>query len=229
MLKYFTENTKLAEAITSCPILVQLLPRFNISLGFGDRTIGNVCNKFNVPLNLFLDVCNIYAFDNFRPSFKDISKTDIEHLINYLKESHIYYFNRRIPHIEKHLNIIAEQIDNKSGKILLRFFLQYKEEVKEHFDYEEENVFPLLNNLWNNTENSSEFYGYDEAHTNIEDTLNDLIQIVFKYLPSNVESENTIGMAFDILLLAEDLKKHALIEEHLLVPFVEYLERRNKK
>lgn len=229
MLKYFTENTKLADTITSYPSLIQLLPRFNISLGFGNKKIGEVCETFNVPTNLFLIVCNIYAFDNYRPSLTDISGTDIVHLISYLKKSHTHYFERRIPHIEKHLRIIAEQIDNKSGSVLLDFFLQYKKEVKEHFDYEEFTIFPLLNDLWNNQSAESQFTGYDEAHTNIEDTLDDLLQIVFKYLPGNIEHENTIGMAFDILQLAEDLKKHALIEERLLIPFIEYLERRNKK
>lgn len=229
MLKYFTENTKLADIITSYPSLIQLLPRFNISLGFGNKKIGEVCETFNVPTNLFLIVCNIYAFENYIPSLKDISGTDIVHLISYLKKSHTYYFERRIPHIEKHLKIITEQIDNKSGSVLLDFFIRYKKEVKEHFDYEEFTIFPLLNDLWNSQPTESQFTGYDEVHTNIEDTLDDLLQIVFKYLPSNIEHENTIGMAFDILQLAEDLKKHALIEERLLIPFIEYLERRDKK
>lgn len=228
MLKYFSENTKLAEAITVHPALIQLLPRFNISLGFGDKTIGGVCKEFAVPVNLFLVVCNIYAFESYRPTLSDISGTDTDGLIAYLKKSHAYYFDKRIPHIEKHLKIITEQIDRKQGAILMSFFLQYKKEVKEHFDYEEDTVFPMLKSLQENKYHDVGFIGYEEAHVNIEDTLDDLIQIVFKYLPGNVEYENSIGMAFDILQLAEDLKKHALIEERILMPFIEYMERRNE-
>lgn len=229
MLKFFTENTKLADAIASHPSLIQLLPRFNISLGFGDKKIGEICETFNVPTNLFLIVCNIYSSDSYRPSLQEISNTDIVHLVSYLKESHKYYFESRIPHIENHLRIITEQIDSKSGTILSKFFIQYKKELKEHFDFEEFTIFPLLNDLWNNQTIEYEFNGFDEAHTNIEDTLNDLIQIIFKYIPNNTKQENTIGMAFDILQLAEDLKKHALIEEYLLVPLFEHLERRSLK
>lgn len=229
MLKYFTPNTKLAEAITSHPALIQLLPRFNISLGFGDKSIGCVCNTFDVPMNLFLIVCNLYAFDSYRPTIEDISETAPEHLISYLKKSHTHYFDKRIPHIEKHIRKITEQIDAKSSSILMSFFLEYKKEVREHFDYEESIVFPLLDDLSKNCGDASRFNGYDEAHTNIEDTLDDLIQIVFKYLPGNIEHDNIIGMAFDILQLADDLKKHAMIEERILVPFIEYLGRRDSK
>lgn len=228
MLKYFTDNTKLADTITAHPTLIQLLPRFNISLGFGNKSIKSVCDSFGVPVNLFLTVCKIYAFDSFRPSIDDISKTDTSHLISYLKKSHVHYFDNRIPHIEKHLKKITEQIDGKQGSILMSFFLQYKKEVREHFDYEENNIFPLIKKLQEGEQQQDRFDGYAETHTNIEDSLDDLIQIVFKYLPGNVEHDNTIGMVFDILQLAEDLKKHALIEERIIMPFIEYLEGRNK-
>lgn len=228
MLKYFTPDTKLAEAITAHPALIQLLPRFNISLGFGNKSIGCVCSEFNVPVNLFLIMCNIYAFDSYRPSIEDIIATDSIQLISYLKKSHTHYFEKRIPHIEKHLKKITEQIETKHGAILMKFFLQYKKEMREHFDYEEGVIFPLLHELSKNKVHDNGISGYEEAHTNIEDTLDDLIQIVFKYLPGNIEHDNIIGMAFDILQLAEDIKKHALIEERILVPFINHLERRNE-
>lgn len=228
MQKYFTETTKLAEAITSHPELIRILPRFDISLGFGDKSIGCVCQDFDVPTKLFILVCNLYAFDSYRPTLSDISVIDPKQLVTYLNRSHCYYFDKRIPHIENHLKIITEQIEGKHGTILMQFFLQYKQEVREHFNFEEKAVFPLLMELQNGSISSDIFSGYDETHSNIEDTLDDLIQIVFKYLPGNPEHDNTIGMAYDILQLAEDLKKHALIEELILVPLIEYLGRRNE-
>lgn len=228
MLRYFTQNTKLAEAITLHPSLIQLLPRFNISLGFGNKSIGCICSESDVPVNLFLVVCNIYAFESFRPSIEDIIATDSMQLISYLKESHTHYFEKRIPHIEKHLTRITEQINPKHGAILMKFFLQYKKEMREHFDYEECVIFPLLNDLSKNKTKENDISGFKETHTNIEDTLDDLIQIVFKYLPGDIEHDNIIGMAFDILQLADDIKKHAMIEEEILVPFINYLAGRNK-
>lgn len=229
MTKIFSENTKLAEAITSYPALIRLLPRFNMQLGFGDKNIKQVCEIYNVPVNLFLLVCNIYAFENYRPSIDDITSTDKSHLISYLEKSHIYYIDKRIPHIESHLYKIAEQLDSKHGSIIVNFFKQYKKEVQQHFDYEEKVIFPIIKGVHEADAAYASFEDYSEKHTNIEDALDDLIQIVFKYLPSNIEHDNTIGMAFDILQLTEDLKKHALIEERVLIPYIEYMERRNNQ
>lgn len=229
MTKVFNENTKLADAITSHPALIRLLPRFNMQLGFGDKSIKSVCEYYNVPTNLFLLVCNIYAFDNYRPSIDDITSTDNSHLITYLEKSHIYYIEKRIPHIESHLIKIADQLDPKHGTILVTFFNQYKKEVQQHFSYEENIVFPLIKGCQDESSSYTPFDKYAEEHTNIEDALDDLIQIVFKYLPSNIEHDNTIGMAFDILQLTKDLKKHALIEERILIPFLEHLERGHEK
>ena len=226
MLKYFSIHSILADAITAHPTLIQLLPRFNISLGFGDKSISDICKQANIDAIFFTMACNIYAFESYRPSLDDIIAINPAQLISYLKKSHTYYFSQRIPHIENHLDIITTQIDKKQGAVLKHFFSQYKNEVKNHFDYEENTIFTMLSNFNQGNSTYIEFNGFGEAHTDIEDTMNDLIQIIFRYLPSNIEQENSIGMAFDILQLADDLKKHALIEEIILLPVIKHLERR---
>ena len=57
------------------------------------------------------------------------------------------------------------------------------------------------------------------------DKLNDLTQIVYKYLPGNVLPEETWELVFDILQLSADIQKHARIEEKILIPYMEWLER----
>ena len=67
-----------------------------------------------------------------------------------------------------------------------------------------------------------------ESHSNIEEALTDLTQIIYKYLPSSVMPDDSIELIFDILQLTSDLGKHSLIEDKILVPYVETLERRYK-
>jgi transcriptional regulator, luxR family domain protein len=66
---------------------------------------------------------------------------------------------------------------------------------------------------------------FAEVHSNIEDKLNDLTQIIFKYLPANASPKESIELVFDIFQLSTDLNKHTLIEDKILVPYVEMLER----
>ena len=54
---------------------------------------------------------------------------------------------------------------------------------------------------------SYHIHDYAEAHDNIEDKLNDLTQIIFKYLPGNVSPEDSIDVVFDIFQLSADLKQ----------------------
>ena len=55
-----------------------------------------------------------------------------------------------------------------------------------------------------------------------------LSQIIFKYLPANASPKESIELVFDIFQLSTDLNKHALIEDKILVPYVEMLERKKK-
>jgi regulator of cell morphogenesis and NO signaling len=216
---------KLAALVSANHNLILILPRFGIPLGFGDKSVAEVCGKYNVPPDFFMLICNVYSFDAFIPDIKDVVTIDMRLLIPYLMASHNYYLNERLPHIEKHLNRIADSAGEKYGKVLKRFFLGYKNEVSEHFLYEEKTVFPYINELVSKKASGSfRIRDFEKAHNDIEEKLNDLMQIIFKYLPGNTSQGDSIGVVFDIFQLSSDLNKHALIEEKVLVPYVELLE-----
>ncbi|MBR5102532.1 MAG: hemerythrin domain-containing protein, partial [Muribaculaceae bacterium] len=129
-------------------------------------------------------------------------------------------------HIEEHLEHIANMLPNKKAKLAFTSFFQaYREEVMEHFNYEEVNVYPYIESLQQNSDDRS--YNIDtflNSHGNLQETLNDLTQIIFKYLPQNDASDDAIDVIFDILQFSQDLYKHSLIEERVLAPYVKLLE-----
>ena len=93
------------------------------------------------------------------------------------------------------------------------------------FLHEEQEVFPhigaLLAGKRDTTYSISEFI---QTHSDIEGKLDDLLNIVFKYLPPQVDDDNVLDVVYDILRLSEDLKKHTFIEEKIMVPLVRHLE-----
>lgn len=221
----FDENMKMANLILVNPGLILLLPRFNIPLGFGDKSVKEVCSGHGVSTDFFLLVCNIYTIDNYVPPLEKVLATDMGMLNCYLEASHSYYLDRRLPHIASHIARMTAEMDCRMGGVLKRFFEEYNNEVVAHFRYEEQYVFPHLKRLLaGETDHSYRISQYSPSHTNIEDKLDDLTQILFKYLPEEVKAYETIGAMFDILQLSEDLKKHSLIEEKVLIPYVEHLE-----
>lgn len=215
----------MADLVLGNSKLLLMFPRFGMDLGFGDRSIAEVCAMNNVSPRFFLMICNVYSNDDYTPSPEDIASVDLKALVNYLLESHKYYLNERLPHIEEHLNHIINACIPKYGNMLRRFFDEYKNEVVDHFVYEENKVFPYLQQLVNqNVKTDYKIRVFHENHTNIEDKLSDLMNILVKYLPADVFPKERIEIALDINELSADLMSHALIEERVLIPFVESLE-----
>jgi regulator of cell morphogenesis and NO signaling len=222
------KDMKMADLILSNYKLLQVLSRFGIKLGFGEKSIAEVCRLFDVSPELFLLVCNVYSVEDFLPGKEELSEIPLSQLISYLKKSHDYYLKERIPHIEEHLDCVAEKWDGRKGKILKQFFLEYKEEVANHLKYEEDVVFPYVNRVNNNERSEYTITQFEENHSNIEDKLNDLKNIIIKYLPDTATSCRQNDILVDLFLMQEDLNKHTLIENKILIPFVQELEHSRK-
>lgn len=222
---FFTENTKMAELVISNPTLMLTLSRFGIELGFGDQNVKEVCEKANVSPLFFLLICNLYSNPEFVPSKEDIKSVEANAILSYLSESHKYYLKERLPHIESHLKRIVEACPARYGNTINRFFNEYKDEVESHFKYEEEVVFPYIKSLCNNALTSNfSIREFESNHSNIEDKLNDLMNILIKYLPANIFPKERIEISLDIMEVTSDLSCHTLVEERVLVPFVEMME-----
>ncbi len=246
----YNENDNMSAMVTSQPDLLLTLSHFGIPMGFGDKTIAQVCAEHGVNPQFFLLICQVYSNDNYVPSQREIMSTPMDGLVPYLLRSHDYYLNRRLPHIEHHLEKIASMLPKRAGTAIKRFFAAYLEEVREHFEHEETTVYPHIGRLVNH-ESGDNFMikSYLDTHDSLEDKLSDLVQIIFKYLPASPHQEgyhtppvspsilegelatssnsddDSIDMVFDILQLSHDLRKHSLIEEKILGPYVKHLEK----
>ena len=85
---FFSKETKFSELMTDDRRLLQLLPRFGIGLGFGDRNVEQTCQMNQVNAELFLMICEIYSDDRFKPGQEELHKIDMRDLLSYLKASH---------------------------------------------------------------------------------------------------------------------------------------------
>ncbi|MBR1793518.1 MAG: hemerythrin domain-containing protein [Bacteroidales bacterium] len=201
--------------------ILLLLPRLGIKLGFGDRSVIEVCQQNQVSPLFVIMVCNCYTFDDYEPDVSTFSNDDLRSLVPYLVASHNYYVNERLPHIERHLNHVAAQAGMRYAESLHKFFLDYRDEVVFHFAYEEANVFPNIEKCLSNQPMSKTSTGFmSKSHDAIVDKLSDLTQIIFKYVPINGLDEELNELVFAILQLSFDLEKHAMIEDKIVLPLL---------
>jgi regulator of cell morphogenesis and NO signaling len=91
--------------------------------------------------------------------------------------------------------------------------------------YEEEVVFPYIEALLKGQRTDSyKITEFEHNHTNIQDVLDDMMNILLKYLPGDILPKERIEISLDIMELSDDLSRHSLIEERILVPYVESIE-----
>lgn len=220
----------MADAVLRNYTLVSVLPRFGVRLGFGEKTLSDVCLTYGVNETLFAMVCNIHTFDDYFPSHEELMRVDIASLVTYLELSHTYYTEHRIATIERRLELMTGGGEAAHHAILRKFFREYQQEVISHFDYEEQIVFPYVEQLIaGKTGVDYHIDQYEENHTNIDDKLSDLKNIIIKYLPESYSSSERDNLLTDIFLFEEDLTKHTRIEDKILVPIVRAIEARHEK
>ena len=220
---------KMADLVASDISLLSILQRLEISLGFGEATVAEVCTQHNISADLLLMICNIYSFRDYRPQIEALSDDDIRNITTYLRASHKFYSTICFPALHNNIHRMVKELDDVSRRLIDKFFDDYDNEVNNHFKYEEEVVFPYIENLLGNRNASNSGYSialFEHNHGNINEKLNDLSNIIIKYLDKGYTSQLRFEILGDIHNIANDLLKHSDIENKLLVPLVEKIEQR---
>lgn len=218
---------KVADLLASDGNLLSILQRLGIRLGFGEATIADLCARYGISAELFIMICNIYSYHDYVPQVESLAEKDIESITAYLRASHRYYTRVCFPAIHNSIHRLVNELDNVSRRVIDKFYDDYDNEVNNHFSYEEDVVFPYIESLLNNKEKSDDKYNisqFGNNHSNINEKLNDLKNIIIKYLDEKYSLPLRFELLKEIYSVEEDLRKHSLIENKLLIPLVENLE-----
>lgn len=223
-MKQYKATDKLRNIINDNSSLLMVMSRFGIPLGFGDKTVKEVCEEQSVDSETFLAVAN---FSNNR----SIVTTDISlsALIDYLKRAHTYFLDFSLPTIRRRL---LEAIDCSGADdvafLILKFYDEYVGEVRAHMQYENDEVFTYVEELLSDRLNADYTIAtFANKHNDIAPKLKELKNIIIGYYPLK-ENDLLNSVLFDIINCEQDLTTHCLIEDALFVPTVEALERELK-
>lgn len=217
---YSAQDT-MRELIRSNSLLLIVLSRFNIPLGFGDKTVSEVCNQNGVDTSTFLTVAN---YVSQRPVKTEA--IDIAALTGYLRRAHSYFLDFILPNIRrKLLNALDCSGGDDVAFVVLRFFDEYVREVRAHMEYENETVFGYIDALLGgSTTDGFSIHAFAAHHERMESKLMELKDILIRYCPTrNHDMLNSV--LFDIINCEQDIASHCAVEDNLLVPNVIKLEK----
>lgn len=220
--KYRAGDT-MSQLICDDHLMLLVISRFGISLGFANKTIEEVCHENNVDCFTFLTISNLILRakdNNYQPS---IEKVDVVCLVNFLRSSHKYFRDIRLPKIrQKLISVIGS---DKISSLIIRYFDDYVLQIKKHFDYEDNILFPYIDKLRNNEDREGfSVARYSEHHDHIDEPLTEFKNVIIQYYSSE-NSEELNEIIYDLLNSANDLSLHNMCEDRILVPIISKMEK----
>lgn len=208
--------------------LLQSLGSFGISLGFGDKTVKQVCDDQNVDTNTFLAVVN-FTINGYR-EMDDVSRLSVPTLLQYLKASHDYFIGFQLPFIRKELVDALDENDNLA-RLILKLYDEYSRSVTQHMKYEEKTVFPYVESLIAGKPMANYAIDmYSKHHGQESSKLRELKSIIIKYFPGDSLRNNQLSATlYDIYNNEEWLALHAEVEDKIFIPAIKYLEDKSRQ
>ncbi len=226
--KMYEPDDKLISIISDNYNTLQSLGSFGINLGFGDKTVQEVCESQNVDTYTFLAVIN-FTINGYR-NYEDADRFSISTLMQYLKASHVYYLDFELPHIRRSLEGALDEKDNLA-RLILKLFDEYAYSIRKHMQYEEKMVFPYVEELEKgNVSSNYDIETFSKHHTQIDRKLSELKNIIIKYLPSDGLRNNQLTAAlYEIYNCEQWLKEHADVEDEIFIPVIRRLEKKSNQ
>lgn len=216
---------KMAALIESDCHLLPILSRLGMTSSFGEQTIEQTCDRYGIDAATFCLICNVYSSSGFKPSAWEIALAKPDDVVFYLHASHNYYLDSALTVLEPKLEELLKACTAKQSEAVRKFFSEYETELRSHFSFEEEKVFPYIKKLIGG--GSSTDFNIDkfkDNHSNVDEKLGDLKSIIMKSLPDNCDGNLRLEILDLICHLQRDLARHTLVEEDVLIPLVRRME-----
>ena len=224
----------LANVVHADHRVLMVLERMGIKLGVGNKTVEQVAESNGLNSGAFIIILNLFCNREYTPNAEK-HFAYIPDFLKYLKKSHQYYINEKIPSIQQSIEKLVQLIHDPKAEMVKSFYHTYIEEVTEHIEYENETVFPFIEEIYDafltGRDPSLLLKEYDiaiygEHHDDIEDVLKDLKNILIRHLPQEEDGKIRTEVLRQLFELESDLFSHTRIEDEVLTPLVKSLEEK---
>lgn len=227
-MKLYEADDKMIDLIGDNYSMLQGLSAFGIRLGFGDKTVREVCREQDVDCYTFLMVVN-FLINGYTPKESD-EKISVKTILGYLQASHRYFIDFQLPSIRTKLEESLQKGDGLAT-LILHLYDEYAHDIRLHMKYEEKTLFPYVEALLRGEQTSD--YNVDifsKHHSDTKGKFQELKNIIIKYLPHNGLANNQLtATLYDIYNNEEWLLNHSNVEEILFVPAIRILEQKVKE
>jgi regulator of cell morphogenesis and NO signaling len=229
---YLTPRLKVADAVLNSPRLLLLLEYFGIYVPLEEKTIQEVCDENQLNIEVFLTFADLYNGATYTTPIQ-FPFAEVIPIVRFLKSSHRYYTQEKYPDIKHIIGEMYHSDEKKEMSLVEKFCNEYFRELTQHLDYEDRVAFPYMISLYDHVKEKKKFDApvtysvkeYKEHHDDIEEKLNDLKNLLIKYLPQQNDQRKRRRLFFNLYELESDLNVHSKIEDMILIPLIERMEQ----
>ena len=222
-MEQYLPTHRMREIIADNPLLLPVLSRFGIPLGFGDSQVADVCEAHSVDCHTFLAVAN---FISGKPH--QVYTVALPSLISYLKQAHFYFLSYVLPGIRSRLiEALGTGVSGNMSFLLLKFYDEYVEEVRRHMDFEDTCVFDYVDCLLKG-KRSPDFRisDFESDHHPIAAKLKEMKEIfICHFQADGTRVDQLNSVLYEIITCERDITTHCQVENRLFVPAVYNLEQ----
>lgn len=232
------QKMKMADVVLHDPTLVPIINRFGVHLGFGDQTIEEICEAHELHVQFFLITLNAFHDKLYFPT-EQLQSFKASLLIDYLQKAHRYFLEDKTPEIADLIEktIREDDVNKTTYGLIKKFFNEYREEFAKHIEKEDKIIFPYVLKLEQGLEKGDPdkrllemikthpILEYEAEHEDVEAKIFDLKNIIIRYLPTPNNDALWYQILREIFTLEKELAEHARIEDLILIPKVEAMEK----
>lgn len=202
---------------------IQIISRFGLNVGVGEKSIDAVCEEHGVHTPTFLTVVNFKLY-RLRALPNEI---DIDTLQRYLHNAHKYFLEFRLPRLRLALIEAINPANPKSQipMLILRCYDEFVQEIRTHIEHENAGLY--------------EEHEHDDER--ITGKLSEIKDLIIKYFPkddtqtTSDESQHIhvryplVSVMSDLWHTEQDFADHCAIEDEILRPALERAQSGKKK
>lgn len=229
--------SSIRELVASNQLYQLLSDKLDIRVPDYDKTFEQVCSERNMSPAFIQTLIRTYD-DSGQFPYSELQELSISELTDYLRRSHRFYLEKKLPEMEQTALQIAQHF-NQSDELLsylCLFFVEYKKNMVDHIGMEETVLFPYINRLLNAHDLTADIFTLQhilqsfsakqflEEHSDIESGLHEVRRVISGYQP-----KGQMPFPFKVFLnqlhsFEAELNRHAIIEDEILIPKVLELE-----
>jgi regulator of cell morphogenesis and NO signaling len=224
---FITPQTSITRLIKENPLILLVIENFGIYQYPKGSSVHHFCKLHNINEALFIQICNLhngYYIDHTI----EYQATILKEIIQYLHNSHVFYRQEKYPEILNDIKKLSKESHQEILGIIEKYFEEYFNEVNEHIEYEEQTAFPYFHSLMIQKQERISDYSamtYQDHHTDIESKLDNLKELFIEHVHFNQPNGLRRKILNDLSELEFELKIHAQIEDLILIPLVDRIEK----